>query len=65
MLAPTRAASLQLGRRFIGADAGERYRLKLDVAGNPAGWTVDRVIASKVMGLIAGAVIGADPGRRC
>ncbi|MFC5178989.1 type II secretion system F family protein [Nocardioides taihuensis] len=58
VLAPARAASLRLGRRFIGADAGERYRVKLDVAGNPGGWTVDRVIASKVMGLIAGGVIG-------
>jgi tight adherence protein C len=58
VLAPARAASLRLGRRFIGADAGERYRVKLDIAGNPAGWTVDRVIASKVMGLIAGGVIG-------
>ena len=58
VLAPARAGSLKLGRRFIGADAGERYRLKLDIAGNPAGWTVDRVIASKVMGLSAGGVIG-------
>jgi tight adherence protein C len=58
VLAPARAASLRLGRRFIGADAGERYRVKLDHAGNPAGWTVDRVIASKVMGLIGGGVIG-------
>jgi tight adherence protein C len=58
VLTPARAASLRIGRRFTGADSSERYRLKLDVAGNPAGWTVDRVIASKVMGLVAGAVIG-------
>ena len=41
-----------------GADAGDRIRHKLDLAGNPPGWTVDRVIAGKVIGLVVGIVGG-------
>ncbi|MGH3334290.1 MAG: type II secretion system F family protein [Nocardioides sp.] len=58
VMAPLRASALRIGRRFTGADAGERIRHKLDLAGNPPGWTVDRVVAGKVMGLVAGVVIG-------
>ena len=58
VLAPLRASALRIGRRFTGADAGERIRHKLDLAGNPPGWTVDRVVAGKVMGLVAGLVLG-------
>ncbi len=58
VLAPMRAAALRIGRRFTGADAGERIRHKLDLAGNPPGWTVDRVVAGKVIGLVVGIVGG-------
>jgi tight adherence protein C len=58
VLVPLRAGALRVGRRFSGADSGERIRKKLDLAGNPPGWTVDRVVAGKVMGLVAGVVIG-------
>jgi tight adherence protein C len=58
VLEPARAAALRIGRRFTGADSGERIRHKLDLAGNPPGWTVDRVVAGKVMGLVLGAVVG-------
>ncbi len=57
--APFRAAALRIGRRLVGADAPARIRHKLDVAGNPKGWTSDRVIASKVIGAVvcvAGAI---------
>jgi len=57
VLQPFQARALKIGRRFVGADAAERYRHKLDVAGNPAGWTVDRVIGGKVIGAVAGLVI--------
>jgi tight adherence protein C len=56
VLAPLRASALRIGRRFTGADAGDRIRHKLDLAGNPPGWTVDRVVAGKVIGLVAGTV---------
>jgi tight adherence protein C len=47
-----------LGRRLSGADSAERIRRKLDLAGNPPGWSVDRVMSSKVLGAIAGLVGG-------
>ena len=58
VLAPLRAAALRIGRRFTGADTGDRIRHKLDLAGNPPGWTVDRVVAGKIVGLVVG-VVGA------
>ncbi len=47
-----------LGRRLSGADSAERIRHKLDLAGNPPGWTVDRVMSGKVVGAMAGFVVG-------
>ncbi len=44
-----------LGRRLTGADQEERIRAKLDRAGNPSGWTVDRVLSARVLGAIVGA----------
>jgi tight adherence protein C len=62
VIAPLQGRVLGLGKRVTGADASTRYQRKLDGAGNPAGWTVDRVIAAKVLGtalgvLFAGLVI--------
>ena len=47
-----------LGRRVSGADSSERIRRKLDLAGNPLGWTVDRVMSGKVVGAIGGFAAG-------
>ncbi|MFS3129709.1 type II secretion system F family protein [Nocardioides sp. Bht2] len=41
-----------LGRRITGADQAERIRQQLDRAGNPAGWTVDRVSSGKILGTV-------------
>jgi tight adherence protein C len=49
---------LGIGRRLSGADTGERIHRKLELAGNPPGWTVDRVVSAKVVGAMAG-VTGA------
>ncbi|MCX6401153.1 MAG: type II secretion system F family protein [Propionibacteriales bacterium] len=46
---PMQARALTLGRRVTGADKAERIRSKLDFAGNPRGWTIDRVISLKVI----------------
>jgi tight adherence protein C len=54
VVAPLRATALRIGRRFTGADTGDRIRHKLDLAGNPPGWTVDRVVGGKVVGLVVG-----------
>ena len=48
----------RLGRRVSGADQDERIRAKLDRAGNPPGWTVDRVLSGRILGAIVGAGAG-------
>jgi tight adherence protein C len=58
VLAPLQARAVGVGRRISGADTAERIRRKLDLAGNPAGWTVDRVLSGKVIGAVAGLVGG-------
>jgi len=58
VLEPLQARAVRLGRRLSGADTAERIRRKLDLAGNPAGWTVDRVLSGKVIGAVAGLVGG-------
>lgn len=46
---PMQARALTFGRRITGADQAERIRRKLEIAGNPRGWTVDRVVSLKVL----------------
>ena len=53
VLAPLQERALQFGRRMTGADKAERIRHRLEVAGNPLGWTVDRVISLKVIAALA------------
>ncbi len=54
VLEPLRARALVIGRRVTGAESAERIRRKLDLAGNPPGWSVDRVVSGKVLGAVAG-----------
>src|SRR5215218_7929961 len=54
VLEPLQNRFVGLGRRLSGADSAERIRHKLDLAGNPPGWTVERVLSGKVLGAIAG-----------
>lgn len=56
VLEPLQARALVIGKRVTGTDTAERIRKKLDLAGNPRGLTVDRVIAGKVMGAAVGLV---------
>ncbi len=58
VIEPLQQRALSVGRRISGADTAERIRRKLDLAGNPAGWTVDRVLSGKVIGAVG------RPGRR-
>lgn len=58
VLEPLQARALTLGRRLSGADSADRIRYKLDLAGNPRGWSVDRVLSGKVIGAIALALVG-------
>ena len=48
-----------LGRRLTPNDYAERIQRKLDVAGNPPGLTVDRIVSLKVVGIGVGLVAGA------
>jgi len=58
VIAPFQNRALKVGRRISGADTAERIRRKLDLAGNPPGWTVDRVLSGKVLGAVVGLVGG-------
>ena len=58
VLEPLQARALGVGRRLSGGDSADRIRRKLDLAGNPAGWDVDRVVSGKVMGAVAGLAAG-------
>jgi tight adherence protein C len=53
IMAPLQARAAKFSKRVSGADAPERIRHKLDLAGNPVGWTVERVQAGKTIGAIA------------
>lgn len=46
-----------MGRKLTPADNAARVQHKLDVAGNPSGWTVNRVVSLKVIGFGAGLVL--------
>lgn len=59
---PLQARALVLGRRLTGADQAERTRRKLDFAGNPRGWTVDRVVSLKVLFAVVVPVVLAAYG---
>lgn len=49
VLLPLLARAQGLGRRLTPADANDRIHQKLELAGNPSGWTADRVSAGKVV----------------
>lgn len=56
VLTPLLSRFVDLGKKLTPADHADRIRHKLDVAGNPPGWTVDRVTSLKVVGF--GGMLG-------
>ncbi|MBT0771033.1 type II secretion system F family protein [Kineosporia sp. J2-2] len=58
VLAPLVRRFAVAGRRMAGRERIERLRSRLDLAGNPKGWDVDRVLGLKALGLVAGALAG-------
>lgn len=58
VLSPLQERALSFGRRITGADKAERIRHRLEVAGNPMDWTVDRVIGLKVIAALALPAVG-------
>lgn len=57
VLFPLLARVQRIGHRLTPDDAGDRIRAKLDAAGNPPGWTVERVLAGKAAGFGAALVV--------
>jgi tight adherence protein C len=59
VLTPLLSRFVGIGRWLTPKDYAERIQHKLDVAGNPPGWTVDRIVSLKVVGIGVGVVAGA------
>ncbi|HET7688784.1 MAG TPA: type II secretion system F family protein [Nocardioidaceae bacterium] len=57
VLAPLLDRSLNLGKKLTPSDHAERIRNRLEVAGNPPGWTIDRVTSMKFIGFAAALVL--------
>ncbi len=57
VLFPLLARTQRMGRRLTPEDASERIRERLELAGNPHGWTVERVMAGKVVGFGVALVV--------
>src|SRR3954465_6777106 len=58
VVSPVLARFVGIGRRLTPNDYAERIQSKLDVAGNPPGMTVDRIVSMKVVGIGVGGVGG-------
>jgi tight adherence protein C len=56
VLVPVVARAGRLARRVTPLDARERLEKKLLLAGSPAGWDAERVLAFKIIGAVAGFV---------
>jgi tight adherence protein C len=55
---PTMSWLARTGRQLSPSGQTTRLRRQLDLAGNPVGFDVDRVLAFKMLGLLIGAVLG-------
>jgi tight adherence protein C len=68
VLLPSLENLTSLGRRFTPKGQIERLQRRLDIAGSPPNWSVDRLLALKMIGLIAGVIVtlaiafGLGPG---
>jgi tight adherence protein C len=49
---------VKAGRRLTPDERLDRIRNRLDLAGNPVGWDVDRVLGLKALGLVTGILVG-------
>lgn len=58
VLAPLIERFSAAGRRLTTQERIDRIRARLDLAGNPERWDVDRVLGLKALGLVTGALLG-------
>jgi tight adherence protein C len=59
ILLPALDRLVGIAERFTPADHQDRMRQKLEIAGNPAGWTVDRVTSLKIVGFAGFLAVAA------
>jgi tight adherence protein C len=58
VLGPSLGNFTRWGRRLSSSGREAEVQRRLDLAGSPQGWDVDRIIAFKLLGLIAGVLLG-------
>ncbi len=58
VLVPVVAAAGRVAKRITPIDARQRLAKKLLLAGGPAGWDAERVMAFKAIGLVGGLILG-------
>jgi tight adherence protein C len=58
IIVPVVAGASKVARRVTPIDARDRVARKLLLAGSPAGWDAERLLAFKIIGLGAGIVLG-------
>jgi tight adherence protein C len=58
VISPLLDRTLGVGKKLTPSDHAERIRQKLEIAGNPKGWSVDRVTSLKFIGFVAALVVG-------
>jgi len=58
VLGPVTERFVSTGRRLTPEERLTRIRRRLDLAGNPEGWDVDRVVGLKALGLVVGVLAG-------
>jgi tight adherence protein C len=57
VLTPLLARCTVIGRRLSPSGFAAKLQRRLDLAGNPAAWTADRVLAFKVLGLLMAGLV--------
>jgi tight adherence protein C len=57
VLTPAWQRLARIGRRLSPVGRVDQLRAKLDMAGSPPGWTVDRILAYKLIGLVGLALL--------
>jgi tight adherence protein C len=58
VLAPAFKRLVAIGRRLTPAGSVDKIQHRLEETGSPVGWTVDRILALKILGMAVGAVLG-------
>ena len=59
VIAPLGERLVGVGRKIVRADTAQRIQHRLDIAGNPQGWDVNRIIGLKVLAMGVLGVLGA------